>query len=95
MDIEICDIKSAYVSCRGVQKIYVDSLPPEFGELAGRGAYVKSNLYGLPTAGAVFAMDLQTKLLGVGLTFKTPSGFEDFTKKLLTFPFFPRPPSAL
>jgi hypothetical protein len=66
MDIEICDIKSAYVSCRGVQKIYVDSLPPEFGALAGRGAYVKSNLYGLPTAGAVFAMDLQTKLLGAG-----------------------------
>lgn len=67
-ELRIVDVKSAYVTCRAQEKVWVKSLPPEFGEFAGRSATVKGNLYGLNTAGAVWAVSCQTALLKMGFS---------------------------
>ena len=51
-DLRIVDVKSAYVTCRAQEKVWVKSLPPEFGKFAGKSAIIRGNLYGLNTAGA-------------------------------------------
>ena len=67
-EIRIVDVKSAYVTCRAQEKVWVKALGPEFGKYKGRSAIVKGNLYGLNTAGAVWAASCQSTLLKLGFT---------------------------
>jgi hypothetical protein len=65
-ELRIVDVKSAYVTCRAQEKVWVAALGPEFGEYAGKSAIVAGNLYGLNTAGAVWAASCRSKLLKMG-----------------------------
>lgn len=67
-ELRIVDVKSAYVTCRAQEKVWVKSLGPEFGEHEGKSAIVKGNLYGLNTAGAVWAASCQSTLLKMGFS---------------------------
>jgi hypothetical protein len=66
LELRVVDVKSAYVTCRAQEKVWVEKLPPEFGIHAGKSATVDGNLYGLNTAGAVWAASCRAKILRMG-----------------------------
>jgi hypothetical protein len=66
LDLRVIDVKSAYVTCRAQEKVWVKKLPSEFGKHAGKSATVEGNLYGLNTAGAVWASSCRAQLLKMG-----------------------------
>ena len=68
LELRVIDVKSAYVTCRAQEKVWVRSLPAEFGIHAGKSATVDGNLYGLNTAGAVWACSCRAKILEMGFT---------------------------
>jgi hypothetical protein len=66
LQIRVVDVKSAYVTCRAEENVWVRALPAEFGEHAGKAAIVEGNLYGLNTAGAVWATSCRAQLQKMG-----------------------------
>jgi hypothetical protein len=68
LELRVIDVKSAYVTCRAQEKVWVKKLPPEFGIHAGKSATVDGNLYGLNTAGAVWACSCRAQILKMGFT---------------------------
>jgi hypothetical protein len=68
LELRVIDVKSAYVTCRAQEKVWVKKLPKEFGIHAGKSATVDGNLYGLNTAGAVWAASCRAQLLKMGFT---------------------------
>lgn len=74
LQIRVVDVKSAYVTCRAKEKVWIRSLPAEFGEHAGKAAIVEGNLYGLNTAGAVWACSCRAQLQKMGFTTSAHDG---------------------
>jgi hypothetical protein len=83
LQIKVVDVKSAYVTCRAQEKVWVRALPREFGEHAGKAAIVEGNLYGLNTAGAVWSLSCRAQLQKMGFT-KSPHDGAVYYRRILT-----------